>query len=211
MEGRFRHLLHLENTVGEPVNPDEVHTIDKQREAHHNGRAKDGAKADHQKPSAARGHELHRPALEVEAEQEIAQNCDNCENEDQIRDRLTNKDLAVDPSDGVPYVLFYDRRGDPKNLLATMTLARSTDGGRTFANYAWSLNQSDPKQASLGDYISLTALEGRVYGAWPETVPIEKWAPRKSQTSPGGIVPDDLAMPWGPAPIRVGIADFRKK
>ena len=38
--------------------------------------------------------------------------------------------LAVDPKDGAAYVIFYDRRSDPKNLLPTVTLARSTEHGR---------------------------------------------------------------------------------
>src|ERR1039458_8533223 len=45
--------------------------------------------------------------------------------------------LAVDPIDGSVNVIFYDRRGDPKNRAQTVTLARSTDGGSSFQNYAW--------------------------------------------------------------------------
>ena len=53
--------------------------------------------------------------------------------------------LAVDPTDGAAYVVFYDRRDDPDNVSATVTLARSTDGGRTFTNYAWSDTASGPE------------------------------------------------------------------
>ena len=45
--------------------------------------------------------------------------------------------LAVDPTNGDVYVQFYDRRDDPDNLKTWVTLARSTDGGSTFTNYAW--------------------------------------------------------------------------
>jgi hypothetical protein len=119
--------------------------------------------------------------------------------------------VAVDPTDGAAYVLFYDRRGDPKNLLPTVTLARSIDGGRTFINYAWSDRTSDPMQACLGDYIGLAAQDGRVYGAWPENVPTEQKVPRKL---PGSFkiadhVASDLDWPSGPTAIRIGIADFR--
>jgi hypothetical protein len=116
---------------------------------------------------------------------------------------------AVDPEDGALYIAFYDRRDDPDNLLARMTLARSTDGGRTFVNYDWSEIASDPTRTNLGDYIGLTALGGRVYGAWPETAP---------EDGSGWEAPDNVRFlemdfpawtnPYGSASIRIGIADF---
>lgn len=45
--------------------------------------------------------------------------------------------MAVDPVSGDVYVQFYDRRDDPTNHKTGVTLARSTDGGTTFVNYAW--------------------------------------------------------------------------
>jgi len=104
--------------------------------------------------------------------------------------------LTVDPSDGTAYVMFYDRRDDPKNELATVTLARSTNGGRTFTDYAWTVTGTDPRQGFYGDYNGLVARNGRVFGAWTESVP-----------SPEG------AAELPPAPqtvIRIGMADFRK-
>jgi hypothetical protein len=94
-------------------------------------------------------------------------------------------------------VLFYDRRGDRDNLLADVTLARSTDGGRTFANYSWSTAPSDPTHACLGDYIGLEALGARVWAAWTEEAALE--------FTPG---PPGDDFPSGPATIRVGAADF---
>ena len=43
--------------------------------------------------------------------------------------------MAVDPQSGAVNLIFYDRRTD--NEKTTVTLARSTDGGKTFQNYTW--------------------------------------------------------------------------
>lgn len=75
---------------------------------------------------------------------------------------------AVDPLTGDLYVIFYDRRGDPANSAATITLARSTDGGRTFQNFAWSIKPFNPDRTFIGDYSGLAAYDGRIYGAWTE-------------------------------------------
>jgi len=107
--------------------------------------------------------------------------------------------MAVDPSDGAVNVLFYDRRGDSLNAVPTVALARSIDGGRTFANYAWSAVPSDARLAQYGDYIGIAAMDGRVYGAWPENAapkPVPNNAPAER-------------FPVRPAVIRIGIADFR--
>src|ERR671925_443968 len=45
--------------------------------------------------------------------------------------------MGVDPADGSVNVIFYDRRGDPRNRAQTVTLARSTDAGQSFQNYSW--------------------------------------------------------------------------
>jgi len=96
--------------------------------------------------------------------------------------------LAVDPTTGAAYVVFYDRRGDPLNRKARVVLARSTDGEKSFANYAWTQNDFDPGRVFIGDYTGIAALGGRVYGAWTEKPP---------STSPSR---DTI--------IRVGIAHF---
>ncbi len=103
--------------------------------------------------------------------------------------------MAVDAATGAVYVLFYDRRDDPKNQSMRMTLARSTDGGRTFANYAWSENAFEARGAFLGDYTWLAAYNNRVYGAWTETAP-----QRAAATSPKRNALQTI--------IRVGSADF---
>jgi hypothetical protein len=76
--------------------------------------------------------------------------------------------LAVDSADGAAYILFYDRRGDSKNRQQIVALARSTDGGRTFQNYAWTDQPFDAQGVFMGDYTGITALNGRVYGVWTE-------------------------------------------
>lgn len=74
--------------------------------------------------------------------------------------------MTVDPADGSVDVVFYDRRGDPKNREATVTLARSTDGGQSFTNYAWTRQGFDAGRAFLGDYTGIAARNGHVYGVW---------------------------------------------
>ena len=83
--------------------------------------------------------------------------------------------LTVDPVDGSVNILFCDRRGDPDNRKYIMVLARSTDGARTFQNYAWSTRPSDPTDVFMGDYTDIAALGGRVYGVWPRTALPEEW------------------------------------
>jgi hypothetical protein len=95
--------------------------------------------------------------------------------------------MAVDPWDGAVYVVFYDRRGDPKEHEETVVLARSTDGGQTFQNYSWMDQGFDAKGAFLGDYSGIAALNGRVYGIWSE---------KPADTGPRDSV------------VRIGIADF---
>ncbi len=116
--------------------------------------------------------------------------------------------LAVDPADGSVYVLFYDRRGDDENLRAAITLARSTDGGRTWANYAWSDVASDPRVGCLGEYLGLGALDGKVYAAWVENAPGEVRSGTPFEAGPGEMTPSEPDFPWGPTLIRVATADF---
>jgi hypothetical protein len=105
---------------------------------------------------------------------------------------------AVDPVTGDVYVLFYDRRSDPDNQKAAITLARSTDGGRTFRNYSWTASSFDPENDFIGDYSGLAAFDGCVYGDWAEhssgesgAVPALEQDPRDRRTI-----------------VRVGVAHF---
>jgi len=110
--------------------------------------------------------------------------------------------MAVDPVTGDVYVQFYDRREDPANRKTRMVLARSTDGGQSFTNYAWGDAQFEARPQ--GDYTWLTAYDQRVYGAWTEPV-----APVAPAPTPGAAAGRGGGA-GGPTVIRVGTADFRK-
>jgi hypothetical protein len=92
--------------------------------------------------------------------------------------------LAVDPVDGSANLVFYDRRADPDNRKANFVLARSTDGGRTFANYAWTSKPFDPEGGFIGDYSGIAAYAGRVYGVWGRNARADENAetPKKTET-----------------------------
>ena len=74
--------------------------------------------------------------------------------------------LAVDPDSGAVNIAFYDRRKDPGDKTQIVVLARSTNGGSTFDNYAWTTAPFNPDGVFMGDYIGLAARSNRVYGAW---------------------------------------------
>jgi hypothetical protein len=117
--------------------------------------------------------------------------------------------LVVDPSDGAAYVVFYDRRSDPGNALATITLARSSDGGRTFHNFALHDEPTDPMLASFGDYIGAAVQDAVFYAAWPEYVAGERPPIRSPEHDLGeGVVLEEGQWPFGPTAIKVGIAHF---
>jgi len=106
--------------------------------------------------------------------------------------------IGVDRSDDAVYLVFYDRPPDPENRKPIVILARSTDRGRTFASYAWTVTPSDPRRAAHGDYIGVAAVGGRVYGTWVDNAP----------PGVGTDSPESPYVPSGPAVIRIGVADF---
>jgi len=108
--------------------------------------------------------------------------------------------LAVDPVDSSVNVLFYDRRGDAEGKKQIVALARSTDGGRTFANYAWTDGPFEASGVFFGDYTGLAAHGGRVYGIWTEK---PNPAPEAAKTAEGK---DD--KPRRGTVVKVGTADF---
>ena len=107
--------------------------------------------------------------------------------------------LAVDPMNGDVYVQFFDRRDDPANRRTAFTLARSTDHGRSFTNYAWTESSFEGRNAFLGDYTWLTAYDGRVHGIWAETALIGSPSDPVAATQRAGTV------------VRIGTADFRRR
>lgn len=111
--------------------------------------------------------------------------------------------LTVDPKTGAVSVIFYDRRGDPENRKTVVTLARSTDAGKSFVNYAWSVKPFVATGDFMGDYSGIASYNDRVYGAWTEeTAETHKVPPvkaRDSDTSKAHTV------------VRAGVADFSGK
>jgi hypothetical protein len=99
--------------------------------------------------------------------------------------------LAVDPVSGAVNLVFYDRRTD--NTQTTVTLARSTDGGKSFINYALDQQGFEADGDFLGDYLALAAYGNKVFAAWAhqtsEAAKSERG--RKTRTL-----------------LRVGVADF---
>lgn len=125
--------------------------------------------------------------------------------------------LAVDPVDGSENIIFCDRRRDPANRSYYMVLARSTDAGQSFKNYAWATPPSDPKDVFMGDYMGIAAHGGKVYGIWARTATPEQLPP---DTAKAAEPPKESAADEGggakPLPtlkrkglfIEVGLADF---
>jgi len=117
--------------------------------------------------------------------------------------------LAVDPATGHAYVLFYDRRNSQNNREQSVTLARSTDGGRTFKNYAWTNETFVENEGFLGDYTGVAALNDRVYGIWT-------WKPKPppAPPAPAGATQEARAAEARRARatlVQVGAADFSLK
>jgi hypothetical protein len=106
--------------------------------------------------------------------------------------------LAVDPTVGAVNVVFYDRRGDPQGRKQIVVLARSTDQGKSFANYAWTDNAFEAGGVFFGDYSGLAAFGGKVYGVWTEKPPGQEPAKNSADTprKREGTV------------VKVGVADF---
>ncbi len=74
--------------------------------------------------------------------------------------------MTVDPMNGDIYIVYYDRAGF-EGTQTKLTLARSTDGGRTFTHH--SIDQ-DPfttnSDVFFGDYIGIDAYDGHVTAAY---------------------------------------------
>jgi hypothetical protein len=112
--------------------------------------------------------------------------------------------LAVDPVDGSVNVMFYDRRSDPNNRKQIVVLARSTDSGRNFNNFAWTEEPFEAGGVFFGDYSGLAAYGGRVYGVWTEkpTPPTNVDDKKTDESKP---------KKWEGTVVKVGTADFSAK
>ena len=124
-------------------------------------------------------------------------------NNDPIRDGVEQffQWLAVDPTDSSVNVVFYDRRRDPQNRQQIVVLARSTDGGLSFKNYAWTKDPFEAGGLFFGDYSGLAAYGGRVYGVWTEKPAASPAIDTKDKAE------ESKSQPKGTV-VRVGTADF---
>ena len=114
--------------------------------------------------------------------------------------------LAVDPVDGALNVMFYDRRQDPANRKQIVVLARSTDQGRHFENYAWTDQPFEAGGAFFGDYSGLAAYGGKVYGVWTEKpIPAEK--PEEAEKNKSDEANEAKPQSKGTV-VKLGTADF---
>jgi len=130
--------------------------------------------------------------------------------------------LAVDPVDGAVNVIFYDRRQsaqnrdprskDPQNKDAQskaqiVVLASSTDGARSFQNYAWTSEPFEAGGVFFGDYSGIAASSGRVYGVWTEKPAAAAQKAGDAEKKPENKNGDEKPKPPGTV-VKVGIADF---
>ena len=87
-----------------------------------------------------------------------------------VVDTRTKADFEMGHIDGAINIVFYDRRG-LNDAMTGVTMARSTDGGRSFVNHR--INQ-EPfmcyKDVFLGDYIGVAAINGRVIALYSHFV-----------------------------------------
>jgi hypothetical protein len=113
--------------------------------------------------------------------------------------------LAVDPIDGSINVVFYDRRGDPQNRKQIVVLARSTDSGHSFRNYAWTDEAFEAGDVFFGDYSGVAAYGGRVYGIWTEK---PTSAPEATDKTEQDKESKESKPPVRGTMVKVGTADF---
>jgi hypothetical protein len=84
--------------------------------------------------------------------------------------------MAVDPADGAVNIAFYDRRGQDGTRTG-LTLARSTDGGRTFVNHRINQPPFECKTGTFfGDYLGIDAHGGRVVTMYMHYIDARKLA-----------------------------------
>jgi hypothetical protein len=107
-------------------------------------------------------------------------------------------------------------------------LARSTDSGQSFQNYAWTTEAFEAGGVFFGDYSGIAAFDGRVYGIWTEKPAPAPEAAKKNEGKTEEK-PDDKsenkagekekaeskpgeAKPKRPGTVvKVGVADFKNE
>jgi hypothetical protein len=74
--------------------------------------------------------------------------------------------MTIDQTTGFLYFVFYDRRNYTNNS-TDVWMARSTDGGETFNNFAVSSSPFIPQSGTFfGDYTNVTAANGHIRPIW---------------------------------------------
>jgi hypothetical protein len=122
--------------------------------------------------------------------------------------------LAVDPVDGSANVVFYDRRFDPRNRMQTVTLARSSDQGASFENYAWTTKGFEAGSVFFGDYSGIAAYGSRVYGVWMEKEAEDEESKAQAPDEEGKKTESEGAGQKKSRPgtvVKVGVADFGRR
>jgi hypothetical protein len=78
--------------------------------------------------------------------------------------------IAVDPSSGYIYTIFYDRRHSANNVFMDTYLAWSEDGGQSFRNKRLTAHSFAPPGTKIffGDYIGIAAQQNLIVPLWTE-------------------------------------------
>ncbi|MCB9251673.1 MAG: exo-alpha-sialidase [Flavobacteriales bacterium] len=79
--------------------------------------------------------------------------------------------IAVDQTDGSVYVVYYDRRNSPGNVMMDVYVSYSFDGGQTFRDKRVTPNSFFPagEEVFFGDYNGIAAHRGIVRPIWTST------------------------------------------
>lgn len=134
--------------------------------------------------------------------------------------------MAQDPTTGDLAIMYLDSRDDPQNLLVTVSVSYSTDGGTTWVDRRvgdtlWDLRRNPFRDnAFAGDYSGCAFFNGRLYPSWVDmrntavnladndvyTAPINVRAPLPVSNFRVHILPDTptaLRLSWVPPSERV--------
>lgn len=134
--------------------------------------------------------------------------------------------MALDPTTGDLAIMYLDSRDDPQNLLVTVSVSYSSDGGTTWTDRRvgdtlWDLRRNPFRaNAFAGDYSGCAFYDGRVYPSWVDmrntafniadndvySAPINVRAPMPVTDFRIHILPDTptaLRLSWQPPSTRV--------
>ncbi len=95
-------LSQTEHGVAKEFNEHEVHAVNNERESRHDGTSEDGTETNHQKPTSCASEPLQELPFLFEAEQEVSENAQQCDEVDHVVDRLGSIDFATDHTIDLP-------------------------------------------------------------------------------------------------------------